>query len=44
MLVHAKELMGQLEAMGIAASKDEPEADEWEDVEDSEDDDVTMET
>lgn len=44
MLGHAEELMGQLEAMGITASKEEPEADEWEDVEDSEDADVTMET
>jgi len=45
MLLHAQELMAQLEGMGISASRVEEGGDEeWEDIEDSEDEDEIMKT
>jgi hypothetical protein len=40
MLLHAQELMAQLEGMGITASREEGDGEGWEDVEDSDDVDV----
>lgn len=44
MLAHAQELMTQLEAMGITASREDDGAEEWRDVEDSDDEDEEMKT
>ncbi|KIM33223.1 hypothetical protein M408DRAFT_326009 [Serendipita vermifera MAFF 305830] len=44
MFAHAQELMVQLEAMGIHASPEEGDDEEWKDVEDSDDEDDEMKT
>jgi len=44
LLQHVHELTSQLEALGIEQCNEEGEGSEWEDVSDSEDDDVDMES
>jgi hypothetical protein len=44
LLQHVQELVSQLAALGIESRNDEDQGGEWEDVTDSEDDDVEMES
>jgi len=44
LLQHVQELISQLAVLGIEPRNDEDQGGEWEDVSDSEDDDVEMES
>jgi len=44
LLQHVEELLSQLAALGVEPRNDEDQGGEWEDVSNSEDDDVEMES